>query len=349
MTKRLSGNGDSLPNTVCRLSSRKVQGAEPCALTASRAFSRRTMLASAAAGLAAYAVPRGSASAGDQPQESRDPPFRYCFNTATIMGQKLPLENEVEIAAKAGYRGLEPWIRKIDEYTQKGGSLADMRKRIADLGLSVEGAIGFADWLNDDQAKRAKGLETMKRDMEVVAQVGGTRLAAPPVGATDAPMDLAKVADRYRTLLELGRKAGVVPQLELWGRSKTLSRLDEVADVITKAARPDACALLDVFHIYRGGSDFSGLRMFKGAAMHVFHVNDYPAQPPREKTTDADRIYPGDGVAPMTQILRDLHASGFRGMLSLELFNRKLWEQDPLVVARTGLEKIKAAVAKAIG
>jgi sugar phosphate isomerase/epimerase len=119
--------------------------------------------------------------------------------------------------------------------------------------------------------------------------------------------------------------------------------------VITEAAHPDACALLDIFHIYRGGSDFSGLRMFSGAAMHVLHVNDYPAQPPREKLTDADRVYPGDGVAPVAQILRDLRASGFCGMLSLELFNRKLWEQDPLVVARTGLEKIKAAVATALG
>ena len=142
---------------------------------------------------------------------------------------------------------------------------------------------------------------------------------------------------------------GIVPQLELWGRSKTLSRLGEVAYAITEAAHPHACALLDIFHIYRGGSDFAGLRMFNGAAMHVLHVNDYPADPPRDKITDAQRVYPGDGVAPVVQVLRDLHAAGFRGMLSLELFNRDLWKQDPLVVARTGLEKIKALVAKAIG
>ena len=80
------------------------------------------------------------------------PSFRYCFNTATIMGQKLPLEKEAEIAAKAGYQGFEPWVRKIEEYQKKGGSLADMKKRIADLGLSVEDAIGFADWINDDEA-----------------------------------------------------------------------------------------------------------------------------------------------------------------------------------------------------
>ena len=36
-------------------------------------------------------------------------------------------------------------------------------------------------------------------------------------------------------------------------------------------------------------------------------------------------------------------------MLSLELFNREYWQQDPLTVAKTGLEKTKAAVARALG
>ena len=54
-------------------------------------------------------------------------------------------------------------------------------------------------------------------------------------------------------------------------------------------------------------------------------------------------------MAPTTSILRDLHATGFRGALSLELFNREYWKQDVLKVARTGLEKIRAAVHKALG
>jgi hypothetical protein len=39
---------------------------------------------------------------------------------------------------------------------------------------------------------------------------------------------------------------------------------------------------------------------------------------------------------------------GGEKVLSLELFNRTYWEQDPLEVAKTGLAKMKAAV-KAIG
>ncbi len=311
-------------------------------------WSRREMLVSAALGLGVAAGASSFARAG-QTRGDREP-FGYCFNTATIRGQKLPLDREVEIAAKAGYRAIEPWVQKIDEYAKAGGSLADLKKRIADLGLSVESAIGFPDWINDDDAKRAAGLEQMKRDMDLVARIGGKRIAAPPVGAYHvAGMDLLKVAARYRKVLALGRAMGVVPQLELWGGSKTLRRLGEVAFVLVEAAHPDACAVLDAFHIYRGGSDFSGLRHFNGQRMHVFHINDYPADPPREKISDQYRVFPGDGVAPLVQVLRDLHGAGFCGMLSLELFNPTYFQQDPLEVARTGLAKIQAVVAKAMG
>ncbi len=83
--------------------------------------------------------------------------------------------------------------------------------------------------------------------------------------------------------------------------------------------------------------------------MHVFHINDYPAEPPREKISDQYRVFPGEGVAPTSDILRYLHEAGFRGFLSLELFNPRYFKQDPLEVARIGLEKMKAAVTKALG
>ena len=73
-----------------------------------------------------------------------------------------------------------------------------------------------------------------------------------------------------------------------------------------------------------------------------------PPNPAREQVNDSHRVFPGDGVAPIAQILRDLNATGGRKVLSLELFNRTYWEQDPLEVARAGLAKMKAAVQQAL-
>jgi sugar phosphate isomerase/epimerase len=281
------------------------------------------------------------------PAPARSPaePFLFGLNTSTLQGQKLTIAEEVEIAAKAGYQGLEPWVRELDQHVKTGGSLKDLGKKIADLGLSVESAIGFFDWVVDDDARRRKAFEEAKRSMDLVRQIGGKRLAAPPAGATDrSDIDLHRIAERYRGLLELGDTMGVVPEVEVWGFSKTLGRLGEAALVAIETGHPRACILADVYHLYKGGSPIEGLSLLNGAALPVLHFNDYPADPPREKITDAQRVYPGDGVAPLKDLVRRLREIGFKGMLSLELFNRDYWKQDALTVARTGLEKMRAVV-----
>src|SRR6202011_4456505 len=103
---------------------------------------------------------------------------------STISGQKLDLVEIVEIAAKAGYTALEPWIRELDQHVKNGGSVKELGKRIRDKGLSVESVIGFFEWIVDDDDKRKKGLEEARRNLELVQQLGGKRLAAPPIGAT---------------------------------------------------------------------------------------------------------------------------------------------------------------------
>jgi 2-keto-myo-inositol isomerase len=306
---------------------------------------RRNLLTAAAVGATAAVIgPKQQAEAA----ANALPKVRYCLNMSTVRGQKLALPDQVDIAAKAGYDAMEPWINELRQYQQGGGSIDDLRKRIADRGLKVVSAIGFAEWIVNDDAKRAAGLEQAKKDMDLIRSIGGTHIAAPPAGATkDTNVDLLTAAERFRTLVELGASMDVIPQLEVWGFSTTLSKLGETMLVSTESKHPKACVLLDVYHLHKGGSGFNGLRLLSGAAMNCFHMNDYPETPPRETITDAHRVYPGAGVAPLTQILRDLFATGFAGALSLELFNRSYWEQDALTVARTGLEKMKSSVAAA--
>jgi sugar phosphate isomerase/epimerase len=308
--------------------------------------SRREVLGG---GLAAAILASGRPS--DAMEPTIDPPagrpaFLLGLNTSTIRGQKLSIVEEIEIASKAGFRGMEPWLDELKRYADGGGSLDDLGKRFRDAGISVESAIDFFEWAVDDEDRRKKALETARRNLEIVRRIGGKRLAAPPVGATDRAVDPRRVTERYRALLEIGRECGVVPQAEVWGFSRTLGRLGEAAQVAIETGHPDACILPDVFHLYKGGSPLEGVRLLSPAAIHVFHVNDYPAQPAREKLTDADRVFPGDGVAPYKTLLRDLKDGGFQVMLSLELFNRELWKQDASEVVRKGFQKLSALVAE---
>jgi len=309
-------------------------------------LSRRRFIAGAGAALTAGSVT--VAQGAREKSSHKKIPFSYCFNTSTIRGQKLSLVKEIEITAKAGYNSIEPWVNKIHEYAKNGDSLKELRRRITDLGLTVESAIAFSRWVVDDDALRNKALEQNKRDMDVLARIGGKRIAAPPAGVR-GPIDLIKAAERYRALLELGDEMSVIPQVEIWGSSKGLYRLGQAMFVVIESGHPKACLLPDVYHTYKGGSDFNGLKALSHKAIQVFHLNDYPADPPRETIGDRDRVFPGDGIAPLTQILQDLHANHSNAVLSLELFNPTYWRQDPLDVAKTGLAKMKTEVKKALG
>jgi sugar phosphate isomerase/epimerase len=324
----------------------------------SRTPDRRSFLAASAAGLTALSLP---VARGESPPVIPVPPLtppsslvprlaaskaRFSLNTSTI-NWKLPLMDLIRAAAKLGYDAVEPWLgREIEGYVKSGGSLADAAKLASDSGVEIIDAIGFANWIVDDDAKRREGLEQAKRDMDRLRTLGCTRIAAPPAGATNQALtDPRRIAERFAALAEVGRSIGVQPQLEVWGFSKTLSRLSETAMVAVEAGAAQAGVLADVYHLFKGGSDFGGLRYLSAGALQVFHVNDYPAGLKPAEAKDEHRVFPGDGAAPLASVFASLAELGFRGCLSLELFNREYWKRDPLEVAAEGLRKMKAAAA----
>jgi sugar phosphate isomerase/epimerase len=215
------------------------------------------------AGVSFISDPIGASPGGKQ-QGS----FTYCLNMATIRGHNLGFVKELETASKAGFRSVEIWVDSLQTYLRNGGSLKDARKKMDDLGIKAESAIGFAKWIIEDDAERRKAL-----------------------------------------------------------------------------GHPSAKVLLDVFHLYKGGSPLETLQLISKDATEIFHVNDYPANIAPSAITDADRIFPGDGVAPVRDILKMLKNPIKPLIISLEVFNKKYYSQDALQVAKTGLAKMKAITA----
>lgn len=100
------------------------------------------------------------------------PAFTYCLNTSTISGQKLGIIKYIDIAAKAGYDGIELWTNDIKEYLKNGNKLSDLAKIIDSSGLKVENAIGFATWMVSDNEKRRLGLIQLEEEMNWLAALG---------------------------------------------------------------------------------------------------------------------------------------------------------------------------------
>ncbi len=304
-------------------------------------ITRRQTLTALTAAVGGAILPQSAQSAVDAS------PFTLCLNMSTIRGHKLGFANELETAAKAGFRSVEIWIDTFQNYL-KTNSITDIKKRLADLGLTVENAIGFAPWIVDDVVTRQTGTDQLRREMDLLAQIGCLRIATPPVGAhlpNHPALDLRRIAERYRTILDLGNQTGVVPQLELWGFSKNLSKLSEVLYVAAESGHPSARLLLDIYHLYKGGTAAASLPLVGKPAIDIFHVNDYPANLTRDAITDADRVFPGDGVAPIRSTLALIKRTGKPIVLSLEVFNESYYAENAQVLATKAFAKMNALVA----
>lgn len=271
-------------------------------------------------------------------------PFRFCLNTSTISGQHPGLLKYTTIASTAGYDGIELWVDDIKDYLSKGNSLRSLAACIQSKNIEVYNAISFTTWMVEDNAKRRAGMAALEAEMKMLSALGCRRIAAPPAGVEQGkPINIEHAAACYKEILQLGRKYNVMPLLEFWGASGTLYNFSQALAIAAAANDADARILPDVYHLFRGGSGFNCLQLVNGKVIDIIHMNDYPDKPV-DQQTDSDRVYPGNGIAPLQQILHSLKTMGGTKILSLELFNETYWKQDALEVAITGLQKMKGLV-----
>ena len=87
--------------------------------------------------------------------------FKYSLNGSTI--RTTGVMRQIEVAAAAGYVGIELWFDKIDEYTAAGGTVAEIKQALDEHGLAVPTTIYLCDWFATAGAAYQQALEESKR------------------------------------------------------------------------------------------------------------------------------------------------------------------------------------------
>jgi len=282
---------------------------------------------------------------------SRHPgtPWPICLDTATI--RPVPLLEKIRIAAEAGYDAIEPWESELADYERSGGNLKDLGKLLRDRGLRVPSVIGLWNAIPETQEAWDAQLPASRDRMRMASAIGAEHIQVIPQPERPRErFDPAWAAARYGDLLEIGiRDYQIVPAMVFVKFLPGTRTLGQAAQVAIDSGHPQAKVIPDTFHMFIGGTPFGGLQHLRGDFIAIFQFNDAPAAPVREALEDRHRVYPGDGVLPLQDILRDLKRIGYTGCVSLELYNEDYWKQDPMVVARTGLEKTLSVIRSACG
>lgn len=268
------------------------------------------------------------------------PDFIYCLNSSTI--RPAPLSEKIRIAASVGYKAIELWHDDIDLYLLQGRTLEDLRTELDDAGLEVPTTIFLKGWFDTTGKDHTAALDECKRRMEQAGAVGAHHcIGGPP---HDPNLDYELGAKNYAELLDIGiTQFGVRPVMEYLGFAQDLKTIESAMKIFDLSGHPEATTVLDPFHCYVGGGPMESISKLTPKQIAIAHFNDAPATPEPSTQRDPDRVMPGDGAIDLKLFCDQLRAIGYDKWLSLELFNRDYWEQDPDEVAKIGLEKMRAA------
>ena len=311
---------------------------------------RKFISLGAAAGIVASGLP-GFAVTGSKNIEKKEKryqngvsPWPVCLDTATI--RPASLKDKIKIAAKAGYDAIEPWDNELQKFEEEGGNLKDLGKEIKDSGLFVPSVIGLWNALPPTQELWESSLKDTRNRMRMAADIGAQHIQTIP-NTVGENYNQKWVADRYRDIIEMGLNDYKINPALVFVKYFPVKTMGQAAGIALDANHPNAMIIPDVYHMYISEGGFEGIKLLRSEMIAIFQSNDAPASPALRQLKDEHRVYPGDGILPLTQIFKDLKGTGFKGCVSLEMYNPEYWKEDLQAVAETGLRKTLEVLHKA--
>jgi 4-hydroxyphenylpyruvate dioxygenase len=269
---------------------------------------------------------------------------RYLKSIATVsLSGTLP--EKLDAAAAIGFDGIEMFENDLLTFD---GSPTDVRAIAEGLGLAITIFQPFRDFEAMPEPQRTRNMDRAERKFDVM-QALGTDLVlvcsnVHPATLDDdgrAAADLAEMAERAgRRGLRVGYEALA------WGRHVNRWRH---AWRIVQAANHNALGLIvDSFHTLAVADDASGIAEVPADKLFFVQLADAP-----KLTMDAlswsrhFRNFPGQGQLPVADFLRSALATGYRGPLSLEVFNDEFRAAPARLIARDGLRSLLLVEAEA--
>lgn len=247
---------------------------------------------------------------------------------------------KIEAIAAAGFKGVEIFENDLLSY---GGTPADARRMIADLGLTTITFQPFRDFEGMPEPQRSKVFARAERKFDVMEDLGCDLLMVCSNVSPDSLGGIDRAAADLRELGERAAKRGMRVAFEAlaWGRH--INDYRDAWEAVRRADHPAVGLVLDSFHILARRTDLSAIRAIPADRIFLVQLADAPRLDMDHLSWSRHyRCFPGQGELPVDEFMTALAATGFEGPLSLEIFNDRFRAGSARAVAVDGRRSLIA-------
>lgn len=247
------------------------------------------------------------------------------------------IEEKLEAAAEAGFDAVE-----LFEADFLGTRLSprELRRYTADLGLAIDLYQPFRDFEGVSDERLARNLKRAERKFDLMEALGvPLMLVCSNVAATVIDDDQLAAA-QLRELAERADRRGLRIAYEALAWGTAVRDYEHAWSIVERADHPALGTCLDSFHIFAHGSELDGLGRIPGEKIFFLQLADAPyLQLDVLQWSRHYRCFPGQGSFDVADFVQRVLAAGYRGPLSLEVFNDVFRQSQP---ERTAIDAMRS-------
>jgi 4-hydroxyphenylpyruvate dioxygenase len=250
------------------------------------------------------------------------------------------LEAKLAAAAKAGFRAVEIFENDLTFFS---GKARDVRQMAADLGLEIVALQPMRDFEAMPEPIRTRNFERAARKFDLMHELGGRLLCLCSNVSEEAIDDSARAAEDLAGLADRARLHGFNIGYEAlaWGRH--VRDWNAAWDIVRAADRPNLGIVLDSFHACVRGNALEPMSAIPPDRIALVQVADAPQMQMDPLSLSRHyRCYPGQGDYPIIDYLDAITRAGYRGPVSLEIFNDQFRGASANAIALDGMRSLRA-------
>jgi 4-hydroxyphenylpyruvate dioxygenase len=248
------------------------------------------------------------------------------------------LDEKLRAIAAAGFDAVEIFE---NDFTCFDGSARDVARMCGDLGLSICALQPFRDFEGMPEPLRSRGFRRIEKKFDLMQELGTDLLL---VCSNVSPASLGgidRAADDFRELGERAEARGLRVGFEAlaWGRH--VSDYRDAWEIVRRADHKSIGIILDSFHTLAPSFPVAAIRAIPGDRIFLVQLADAPQ-------LDLDvlswsrhfRCFPGQGNLAIRDFMQAVDATGYKGPLSLEIFNDQFRAQSTKDFAIDGMRSL---------
>ena len=244
------------------------------------------------------------------------------------------LAEKLEATAAAGFTGVEIFESDLLSFN---GTPKDVARMVAELGLKIVTFQPFRDFEGMPEPQRSRTFARAERKFDLMGELGCDLLMICSNVAPDSLGGIDRAAADFHELGERAQKRGIRVGFEALAWGKHISDYRDSWEVVRRADHPAIGLTLDSFHIFSRKTDLKAIRSIPSDKIVLVQLADAPwLDMDVIKWSRHFRCFPGQGDFPLTDFMDAVAATGYSGILSLEIFNDQFRAGSPRGVAVDG-------------